>query len=83
MNKTPARSSNVYTVLHIVRGLKRKRNGAGLLQKWDRNAIEISFPVQALARASVAAVLRWVLSGVMVCKICYIFPKSLIRDEKD
>jgi len=73
----------MYTVLHIVRVLKRKRNGAGLLQKWDRNAIEILFPVQELARASVAAVLRRLLSGVRVCKVCYILLKSLIQDEKD
>lgn len=41
----------ISTVLHIVRALKRKRNGAGLLQQWDRNAIEVSFPAQGWLRA--------------------------------
>lgn len=58
-----SQEQHISTVLHIVRALKRKRNGAGLLQKWDRNAIEVSFPEQGLARAPAAAA----SGGVELC----------------
>lgn len=53
--KASSQEQYVSTALHIVHVLKRKRNGAGLLQKWDRNAIEVSFPAQGLAAAAASS----------------------------